>query len=408
MGKRDFDPEFGHLPPPPPIPVNTREILSEDRGDAPPIPLERPRAGTIGIGLISAQTMQNMMIAMQQQQQKNGNGSSNQNETTTNQQQQPHSITTSIQNNDSKHASFNNNVQTNGENQQHSLSSPTSPTNSTTSPPPSAIDNFKQKKTRSSSVQDEERHRSSSFSKKIAQTLRLSKKVSSKEQEELHKTLKDLNNGDSKSSANSQNLPVVLYNYLPTNEKMLAVSKGEQVEILYSVNKHWAKVQYQFRVGLFPISYLRIPKHYSIPERPAVEGHEKSTSKNNTSRSKTIGKKQGAPKELKESYRQSMVIAEQSYEEFLKGLEMKKYEDLAKQQHPPPFPKPEFKKGGSKDEYKEFMIKKFEYEAWENSIVLLARKLKDGTSLTKSTHAPPTENNSRTSQSSDSTPNPTR
>jgi hypothetical protein len=42
---------------------------------------------------------------------------------------------------------------------------------------------------------------------------------------------------------------------------------------------------------------------------------------------------------------------------------------------PPPFPKPEFKPGGTREEYKAYMIARYEYEAWENSVILAHRKL---------------------------------
>jgi hypothetical protein len=35
-----------------------------------------------------------------------------------------------------------------------------------------------------------------------------------------------------------------------------------------------------------------------------------------------------------------------------------------------------FTPGGSEEQYKEYMRAKYEYEAWENSIILLARKLR--------------------------------
>jgi len=56
--------------------------------------------------------------------------------------------------------------------------------------------------------------------------------------------------------------------------------------------------------------------------------------------------------------------------------EDKKWYDIAAEKNPPPFPKPAFAKGGSQEEYKEFMQLKFQYEAWMNSNILLGRKLR--------------------------------
>jgi len=52
------------------------------------------------------------------------------------------------------------------------------------------------------------------------------------------------------------------------------------------------------------------------------------------------------------------------------------FEDRFRQEHPPPFPHPELKQNPAAEEYKDYMRKKFEYEAWENKIVLLARRAK--------------------------------
>eukprot|EP01116_Phalansterium_solitarium_P025061 TRINITY_DN93_c2_g1_i1.p3 TRINITY_DN93_c2_g1~~TRINITY_DN93_c2_g1_i1.p3 ORF type:complete len:111 (+),score=26.16 TRINITY_DN93_c2_g1_i1:158-490(+) len=57
--------------------------------------------------------------------------------------------------------------------------------------------------------------------------------------------------------------------------------------------------------------------------------------------------------------------------------ERKIWEERAAACAPPaPFPKPELMPGSNDDQYKEYMRRKYEYEAWENSIVLLARKMR--------------------------------
>lgn len=55
--------------------------------------------------------------------------------------------------------------------------------------------------------------------------------------------------------------------------------------------------------------------------------------------------------------------------------EERKWLEKAKMLNPPPFEKPQFS-GGTEAEYKEYMKKKYEYEQWENSCILLARKLR--------------------------------
>eukprot|EP01112_Ceratiomyxa_fruticulosa_P018340 TRINITY_DN5841_c1_g1_i1.p1 TRINITY_DN5841_c1_g1~~TRINITY_DN5841_c1_g1_i1.p1 ORF type:complete len:107 (-),score=30.09 TRINITY_DN5841_c1_g1_i1:104-424(-) len=58
--------------------------------------------------------------------------------------------------------------------------------------------------------------------------------------------------------------------------------------------------------------------------------------------------------------------------------ESKKWEEEARRVGPPPpYPtKPVFVAGGSEDVYKAYMRQKYEYELWENSIILLGRKLR--------------------------------
>ncbi len=55
----------------------------------------------------------------------------------------------------------------------------------------------------------------------------------------------------------------------------------------------------------------------------------------------------------------------------------KRWIDEAKKVGPrAPFPsKPQYKPGGTEEEYKQFMTDKYSYEAWENDIIRLARKL---------------------------------
>ena len=44
--------------------------------------------------------------------------------------------------------------------------------------------------------------------------------------------------------------------------------------------------------------------------------------------------------------------------------------------NPPPFPKPQLGANASEQEYKQFMVQRYEYEAWENSLILIARKMR--------------------------------
>jgi hypothetical protein len=46
---------------------------------------------------------------------------------------------------------------------------------------------------------------------------------------------------------------------------------------------------------------------------------------------------------------------------------------------PEPFPMPVFVQGGSAQEYKQYMLKRYEHEQWQNRVLLLARKLKEET-----------------------------
>eukprot|EP01110_Echinostelium_bisporum_P006859 TRINITY_DN26857_c0_g1_i1.p1 TRINITY_DN26857_c0_g1~~TRINITY_DN26857_c0_g1_i1.p1 ORF type:complete len:106 (-),score=25.15 TRINITY_DN26857_c0_g1_i1:88-405(-) len=56
--------------------------------------------------------------------------------------------------------------------------------------------------------------------------------------------------------------------------------------------------------------------------------------------------------------------------------ESKRWLEEAKRVGPPAPPKPTFRPGGSEDEYKNYMLQKYEYEAWENATILLSRKLR--------------------------------
>jgi len=56
--------------------------------------------------------------------------------------------------------------------------------------------------------------------------------------------------------------------------------------------------------------------------------------------------------------------------------ESKRWIEEAKRVGPPCPPKPSFSPGGTEEEYKRYMISKYDYEAWENNIILLSRKLR--------------------------------
>jgi len=58
-----------------------------------------------------------------------------------------------------------------------------------------------------------------------------------------------------------------------------------------------------------------------------------------------------------------------------KGGTLEGHEE-AKRVGPPAPPKPAFRPGGSEDEYKKYMVEKYEFEAWENQVILLGRKLR--------------------------------
>eukprot|EP01119_Soliformovum_irregulare_P009515 TRINITY_DN2289_c0_g1_i1.p1 TRINITY_DN2289_c0_g1~~TRINITY_DN2289_c0_g1_i1.p1 ORF type:complete len:261 (-),score=69.06 TRINITY_DN2289_c0_g1_i1:209-991(-) len=55
--------------------------------------------------------------------------------------------------------------------------------------------------------------------------------------------------------------------------------------------------------------------------------------------------------------------------------EEKKWVEVARQQNPPPFDKPVLRQGCPEEEFKEHMRQKYEYEQWENKLILIARKL---------------------------------
>eukprot|EP00178_Gracilaria_changii_P017955 TRINITY_DN51245_c0_g1_i1.p1 TRINITY_DN51245_c0_g1~~TRINITY_DN51245_c0_g1_i1.p1 ORF type:complete len:106 (+),score=23.68 TRINITY_DN51245_c0_g1_i1:38-355(+) len=56
--------------------------------------------------------------------------------------------------------------------------------------------------------------------------------------------------------------------------------------------------------------------------------------------------------------------------------EEQKWFEIAKSKADPAPPKPVPKQGLSEDEYKQYMREKYDYEAWENSVILLSRKLR--------------------------------
>lgn len=58
------------------------------------------------------------------------------------------------------------------------------------------------------------------------------------------------------------------------------------------------------------------------------------------------------------------------------AAEAKKWEEEAKRVAGPIPPVPQLIPGASEEQYKKYMIDKFEYEAWENKIILLGRKLR--------------------------------
>jgi len=60
----------------------------------------------------------------------------------------------------------------------------------------------------------------------------------------------------------------------------------------------------------------------------------------------------------------------------LEAEEDKKWQAIAAEKNPPPFPKPAFAKGGTQEEYKIFMVQKYQFESWENTNILLGRKLR--------------------------------
>lgn len=67
------------------------------------------------------------------------------------------------------------------------------------------------------------------------------------------------------------------------------------------------------------------------------------------------------------------VLMKQILFSFLKKI-LYRWENLAREQSPEPFPKPILSpQCHSEEEYKAYMIKRFEYEAWENNIILLGR-----------------------------------
>jgi len=57
--------------------------------------------------------------------------------------------------------------------------------------------------------------------------------------------------------------------------------------------------------------------------------------------------------------------------------EHKRWQEEARKVGPPAPPKPTFRPGGTEEEYKQYMVAKYDYETWENSIILLARKLRN-------------------------------
>jgi hypothetical protein len=56
--------------------------------------------------------------------------------------------------------------------------------------------------------------------------------------------------------------------------------------------------------------------------------------------------------------------------------EVKKWEEEARRVGPAAPTKPVLPPGASEEQYKKYMMDKYEYEAWENKIILLARKLR--------------------------------
>lgn len=56
--------------------------------------------------------------------------------------------------------------------------------------------------------------------------------------------------------------------------------------------------------------------------------------------------------------------------------ETKRWIEEAKRVGPPCPPKPTFSPGGTENEYKRYMLAKYDYEAWENNLILLSRRLR--------------------------------
>ena len=56
--------------------------------------------------------------------------------------------------------------------------------------------------------------------------------------------------------------------------------------------------------------------------------------------------------------------------------EEKKWIEVAKKQGPPEPKVPQLPPNPTEQQYKQFMIDRFEHEGWENQIILLARKLR--------------------------------
>jgi len=61
--------------------------------------------------------------------------------------------------------------------------------------------------------------------------------------------------------------PVVLYDYVATDSRMLSINKGKTVTIINkAIHKDWCKIEYEGNTGYFPINFLHIPQASSVPQ----------------------------------------------------------------------------------------------------------------------------------------------
>lgn len=59
--------------------------------------------------------------------------------------------------------------------------------------------------------------------------------------------------------------PTVLYSYISTDNRILSIEKGNFVKILNNdFSKDWCKIEFEGKIGFFPMNYLYIPPQISI------------------------------------------------------------------------------------------------------------------------------------------------